>query len=85
MSTAHGATALGPTTGSTRRISSFFKRYWGAFQEQRKRSKLRGDLFGLTDRELQDIGIARGEIDYVASHRSIDPRDVAVVRPNRRE
>lgn len=81
MSTAHGATALGPTTGSTRRVSSLFKRYWGAFQEQRKRNKLRGDLFDLTDRELQDIGIARGEIDYVASHRSIDPRGIRSAGP----
>jgi hypothetical protein len=36
--------------------------------------KLRAALFGLSDRELMDIGIARDEIDYVASHRSIDPR-----------
>ncbi|WP_449381935.1 DUF1127 domain-containing protein [Bradyrhizobium sp. UFLA05-112] len=28
----------------------------------------------LSDRELVDIGITRGEIDYVASHRGIDPR-----------
>jgi uncharacterized protein YjiS (DUF1127 family) len=29
----------------------------------------------LTDSELADIGITRGEIDYVASNRSIDPTD----------
>jgi hypothetical protein len=33
-------------------------------------------LFGLSDRELIDIGTTRGEIDYVASHRDIDPRGV---------
>jgi uncharacterized protein YjiS (DUF1127 family) len=30
----------------------------------------------LSDLELQDIGIARGLIDYVAMNRSIDPRGV---------
>ena len=76
MNTAHGATALGQTTVSTRRVSSFFKRYWGAFQERRKRERVRADLSYLNDLELKDIGITRGEIDYVASNRSIDPRGV---------
>ena len=74
MNTAHGATALGQTTVSTRRVSSFFKRYWDAFQEWRKRERLRAKLSDLNDWELQDIGITRGEIDYVALNRSIDPR-----------
>jgi uncharacterized protein YjiS (DUF1127 family) len=69
-------TGLAQTTGSTRRVFSLFRRYWGAFQEWRKREKLRADLCGLNDRELQDIGITRGEVDYVASNRSIDPRGV---------
>ncbi|WP_246738692.1 hypothetical protein [Bradyrhizobium sp. CCBAU 051011] len=30
----------------------------------------------MSDKELMDIGITRGEIDYVASNRSIDPRGV---------
>jgi hypothetical protein len=30
MSTTYGATGLGQTAVSTRRVSSFFKRYWGA-------------------------------------------------------
>ena len=34
------------------------------------------DLNDLSDRELTDIGIARGEIDYIAANRSIDPRGV---------
>lgn len=54
-------------------------RYWGAFQERRKLQKLRTKLCDLNDRELRDIGIARGEVDYVASSRSIDPR--SAVRP----
>jgi len=74
MSTAHSAIGLIGMTGSTRRVASFFKRYWDAFQERRKRERLRADLSELNDWELQDIGITRGEIDYIASNRSIDPR-----------
>ncbi|CUU16995.1 hypothetical protein CDS [Bradyrhizobium sp.] len=37
---------------------------------------MRGTLSGLSDRELMDIGTTRGEIDYVASSRDIDPRDI---------
>jgi uncharacterized protein YjiS (DUF1127 family) len=74
MSTADSAIGLGRMTGSTRRVASFFKRYWDAFQERRKRERLRADLSELNDWELQDIGITRGEIDYIASNRSIDPR-----------
>ena len=76
MNTTFSTTGLAQTTGSTRRVSSLFRRYWGAFQERRKRQRLRATLCDLDDRELQDIGIARGEIDYVASNRSIDPRGI---------
>jgi uncharacterized protein YjiS (DUF1127 family) len=76
MSTTYGETGLGQTAASTRRVFSFFKRYWGAFQEWRKRERLRADLYDLSGRELQDIGITRGEIDYVASNLSIVPRGV---------
>ena len=76
MNTAHGAAGLGQTTASTRRVSSSFKNYLGAFQEWRKRERLRADLGDLSDRELMDIGITRGEIEYVASNRAIDPRGV---------
>jgi uncharacterized protein YjiS (DUF1127 family) len=76
MSTTFGATGLGQTAVSTRRVSSFLNRYWAAFQERRKRQRLRATLFDLSDRELMDIGTTRGEIDYVASNRSIDPRGI---------
>jgi uncharacterized protein YjiS (DUF1127 family) len=81
MNTAHSAIGLGRMTGSTRRVSSLFKRYWDAFQERRKRESLRAKLSDLNDWELQDIGITRGEIDYIASNRSIDPRASRSVGP----
>ena len=81
MSTAYNAAGLGQTTASTRRVYSFLRSYWEAFQERRKRERLRADLSCLNDFELQDIGITRGEIDYVASNRSIDPRGIRSTPP----
>jgi uncharacterized protein YjiS (DUF1127 family) len=60
------------TAASTRRVSSFFKRYWDAFQERRKRQRERAELYRLNDWELMDIGMTRGEIEYVVSNRSFD-------------
>lgn len=76
MNTTQGATDLGQIIGSTQYVSSFFKRCWVAFQERRTRERLRADLSYLNDWELKDIGITRGEIDYAASNRFIDPRGI---------
>jgi len=76
VSTTYGTTGLAQTAVSTWRVSSFFKGYWHAFQERRKRQRLRATLCDLSDRELMDIGITRSEIDYLASHRGCDPRGV---------
>jgi uncharacterized protein YjiS (DUF1127 family) len=55
---------------------TFLKSSWGALLEWRKRQRLRATLYDLSDRELMDIGTTRGEIDYVASNRGIDPRGI---------
>lgn len=52
---------------------TLFARCRDALRGWRKRGRMQAELDGLSDRELLDIGIARGEIDYVASNR-IDPR-----------
>jgi uncharacterized protein YjiS (DUF1127 family) len=75
MSTIHGTTELRLATAK-RQIYSPFEAYWNAFVEWRKRERLRSQLSRLTDSELADIGTTRGEIDYVASHRDIDPRGI---------
>jgi len=80
MSTTHGTTWLERTSISTRHVPSFIWKYWDAFQERRERQKLRATLSELSDRELMDIGTARGEIDYIASHRGIDARN-AILPP----
>ena len=72
MSTIQDTTELRPATAK-RQVYSPLEAYWNAFQEWRKREKLRTELCRLTDSELADIGITRGEIDYVASNRSISP------------
>ena len=74
MSTIYGTTELGPAAAK-RQVYGPLDKYWDAFQEWRKRETRRSQLGRLTDSELADIGITRGEIDYVASNRSIDPTD----------
>jgi uncharacterized protein YjiS (DUF1127 family) len=64
--------AAGLTAASTRSVLGLLKRYWRAFQERRRRQSLRATLHDLSDRELMDIGVTRGEIDYIAPHRAID-------------
>ena len=51
-------------------VLSLLKRYLRAFQERRWRS--RDTLQDLSDRELMDIGLTRGEIDYITPERAID-------------
>jgi len=81
MNTAHGVIGLVRETRSKGRIFGLFKGYWAAFQERRTRERLRADLSYLNDFELNDIGISRGEIDYVASNRSFDPRGIRSTPP----
>jgi uncharacterized protein YjiS (DUF1127 family) len=76
MSATYDATGLGRTAVSKQRVSGFFARCWSAFQERRKRQRLQTSLHDLSDRELMDIGTTRGEIDYVVSNGSIDPRGI---------
>jgi uncharacterized protein YjiS (DUF1127 family) len=76
MNTAHIADGLRLALALTRGFSTPIRGLLDAFREWRKYEKLRARLHGLTDRELMDIGTSRGEIDYVAANRSIDPRGV---------
>jgi len=61
MRRTHGTTWLERTSVSTRHVASFIWKYWDAFQERRERQKLRDALSNLSDRDLMDIGIPRGE------------------------
>ena len=70
MSTIHGATELRQATAK-RQVYRPLEIYWDAFQQWRKRERLRTRLWQLTEREVTDIGITRGDIDYIASKRGI--------------
>ena len=76
MSTTYTTTWLERTSASTRYASRLIWKYWDAFQERRERRKLHAALSDLSDRELMDIGSTRGEIDYIASNRGIEPRGI---------
>jgi uncharacterized protein YjiS (DUF1127 family) len=67
-----GALSEKGAAASTRSVLSLLKRYWRAFQERRQRQSLRADLPYLSDKGLMDIGLTRGEIDYLAPQRAID-------------
>ena len=61
---------------TTRQIPGFVRRCWNALQKRREREKVRAALYGLNGRDLHDIGIAHGDIEYVAAHPEIDPRSI---------
>jgi uncharacterized protein YjiS (DUF1127 family) len=49
---------------------SLLKRYWRAFWELCRCPRVA--LHDLSDRELADIGLTRGEIDHIAPERAIE-------------
>src|SRR6185312_5585652 len=63
--------AAGSTAASTRNVLGLLKRYWLTFQKHWQRQSLRDTLQDLSDRELSDIGLTRGEIDYLTPERAI--------------
>ncbi len=76
MDTIYNLVELTQTLVPARLGLIFLKRSWGTLLEWRERQKLQAALADLSDRELTDIGTTRGEIDYVASNRRIDPQGI---------
>ena len=76
MDTTYHVSGSRRTFAPTRLGPSLFGNCRAALLEWYERRGIRARLLDLSDRELHDIGIARGEIDYVASNRDIDPRDI---------
>jgi uncharacterized protein YjiS (DUF1127 family) len=72
MSTINGTTELG-LPAAKRQYYSPLEAYWDIFWAWRKRERRRTELRRLTDDELMDIGLTRGEIDYIVSNQLIDP------------
>jgi uncharacterized protein YjiS (DUF1127 family) len=73
--------AAGPPAAA-RSVLGLLKECWRAYWERRPRLS----LHDLSDRELMDIGLTRGEIDSLSPHRAIDTlRDNATHLWSRRE
>jgi len=75
MTITHSTDDLRQTITAENR-ASFFKGLWRAFQAWRERERIRTELSSFSDRELRDIGITHGEINYFVSNRTIDPRGI---------
>ena len=69
-------TVSGQPSVSTRQVPGFIRGCWNALQERRRRAKVRAALYALNGRDLHDIGIAHGDIEYVAENPDIDPRGI---------
>jgi uncharacterized protein YjiS (DUF1127 family) len=67
---------IGTAIVSIRQVPGFISGCWNGLQERQKRAKSLAALYGLNGRDLQDIGIAYGDIEYVVSNSDIDPRGV---------
>ena len=66
MSTAQIATGSRRTTGPTWRILAS---RWVSFQEWRERRRSEAELCSLSDSALMDMGVVRGEIEFLITHR----------------
>ncbi|WP_425071206.1 DUF1127 domain-containing protein [Sagittula sp. S175] len=64
---AFDTTRIHSHTGSAARIGSMFTAAFGALHHWNDARMTRKSLSSLTDRELEDIGLCRGDIDHVSS------------------
>ena len=62
--------AAGANAASTRSVLGLLKQAWLAFLARRQNPRL--TVHDLSDRELLDIGLTRGEVDYLSPQRAID-------------
>ena len=62
--------AAGPPAAAVRSVLDLLREYWRALRERRQRRRL--SLYDLSDRELMDIGLTRGELDSISPQRTID-------------
>jgi len=75
-STMSTITVSGQPSVLTRQVPGFIRGCWNALRERHRREKVRAALYGLNGRDLHDIGIAHGDIEYVTAHAENDPRGI---------
>ncbi|CCD91821.1 conserved hypothetical protein [Bradyrhizobium sp. ORS 375] len=51
---------------------SWLGQSWQAFQESRRRRKMRVHLRDLSEAQLLDIGLSRSDIEHLAAHRALE-------------
>ena len=76
MDTTYKVSGSRQTFAPVRLGLSLFGNCCAVLLEWHLRQGIRAKLLDLSDRELHDMGISRGEIEYVASNRDIDPRGI---------
>ena len=64
--------AAGPPLASTWNVQSLLGRCWRAFRSWRQRERLRVNLHDLSERELRDIGLTPGDIEYIVAGRTLE-------------
>jgi len=64
--------AAAPPGTSVPSLFSSLGRYWLAFQDSRRRRRLRVSLCDLSEAQLMDIGLAQNDIDHIAAHRALE-------------
>jgi len=64
--------AAGPPAALARSILGLLERHWHALQESRRRRRMRASLRDLDERQLMDIGVTPGDIEYIAAHRALE-------------
>ncbi len=65
MSTIHGTSEFVDSNGRLRISDNLLAALWSAFQASRERRRIRAELYGLSDGELADMGVSRGEIEHI--------------------
>ncbi|MGJ4886662.1 DUF1127 domain-containing protein [Bradyrhizobium sp. HKCCYLRH3099] len=58
--------------GAAAGLISWLGQSWQAFQESRRRRKLRAHLRDLSEAQLLDIGLSRSDIEHLAAHRALE-------------
>jgi uncharacterized protein YjiS (DUF1127 family) len=64
--------AAGPPGSTAPWLFSLIARSWHAFQDSRRRRRVRFHLRDLSEAQLMDIGLTQGDLDHIAAHRAVE-------------